>query len=117
MVWGLQHFRLEIYGKPIELLSDHQALEPQKKQIKKTYSAKLTRWLDSLAQFEKSIKHNTGCHSNLKHLLSRNPIAKPEPIENYDEELVINCVIALLEFIINTHDSITDEEKSTSQTD
>ena len=28
VVWGLEHFRLYIYGKPIELLTDHQALEP-----------------------------------------------------------------------------------------
>ena len=28
VVCGLEHFRLYIYGKPIELLTDHQALEP-----------------------------------------------------------------------------------------
>ena len=27
VVWGLEHFR-SIYGKPIKLLTDHQALEP-----------------------------------------------------------------------------------------
>ena len=31
VVWGLEHFHLHIYGKPIELLTDHQALEPLKK--------------------------------------------------------------------------------------
>ena len=48
--------------------------------------------------------------------MSRNPISKPEPIENYDEEYVINCVIPLLEFT-NTHGSITDEKKVEAQTD
>ena len=28
VVWGLEHFRLHIYGEPIELLTDHQALKP-----------------------------------------------------------------------------------------
>ena len=28
IVWGLEHFRLYVYGKPIELQTDHQALEP-----------------------------------------------------------------------------------------
>ena len=28
VVWVLKHFRQYIYGKPIELLTDHQALEP-----------------------------------------------------------------------------------------
>ena len=48
--------------------------------------------------------------------MSRNPISKPEPIENYDEEYVINCVIPLLEFV-NTHGSISDEKKVEAQTD
>ena len=49
-------------------------------------------------------------HLKLTDYLSRKPISKPEPIENYDEEYVINCVIPLLEFI-NTHGGITDEKK------
>ena len=54
VVWGLEHFRLYIYGKPIELLTDHQALEPliKRKRSNKTYSARLTRWLDRLAHFD-----------------------------------------------------------------
>ena len=37
VVWGLEHFRLYMYGKPIEILTDHQALEPL---IKKTDQTK-----------------------------------------------------------------------------
>ena len=33
VVWGLEHFRLYTYGKPIKLLTDHQALEPLIKRI------------------------------------------------------------------------------------
>ena len=45
VVWGLEHFRLYIYGKPIKLLTDHQALEPliKRNRSNKTYSARLTR--------------------------------------------------------------------------
>ena len=59
MVWGLDHFRLYIYiyiyiyvyGEAIKLLTDHQALEPliKRNRSNKTYSARLTRWLDRLA--------------------------------------------------------------------
>ena len=51
VVWGLEHFRLFINGKPIKLLTDHQALEPliKRNHSNKTYSARLTRWLDRLA--------------------------------------------------------------------
>ena len=56
----------------------------------KTYSARLTRWLDRLAHFDINTKHTAGKHLNLTDYLSRNPISKPEPIENYDEEYVRN---------------------------
>ena len=51
VAWGLEHFRQYIYGQPIKLLTDHQALEPLLKRIRsnKTYSARLTRWLDHIS--------------------------------------------------------------------
>ena len=54
VVWGLEHFRLHIYGSQIDLLTDHQALEPliKRNRSNKTYSARLTRWLDRLAHFD-----------------------------------------------------------------
>ena len=118
VVWGLGHFQFYIYGKPIELLTGHQALEPLIKRNKsnKTYSARLTRWLDRLAHFDNKIKHIAGKHLALTDYLSRHPISKPEPIENYNEEYVINCVIPLAEFI-NNHGSITDEKNTEAQTD
>ena len=116
VVWGLEHFRLYTYGKLIELLADHQALEPliKRNRSNKTYSARLTRWLDRLAHFDINIKHIAGKHSMLTDYLSRNPVPKPVPIANYDEEYVINCIIPLLEFI-NTPGSISDEKKATMQ--
>ena len=117
VVWGLEHFRLYIYGKPIELLTDHQALEPliKRNRSNKTYSVRLTRWLGRLAHFDIKIKHIAGKHLALTDYLSRHPISKPDPIE-YDEEYVINCVIPLAEFISN-HGSITDEKNTEVQTD
>ena len=53
VVWELEQIRLYIYGKQIKLLTDHQPLEPLNKRNRsnKTYSARLTRWLDRLAHF------------------------------------------------------------------
>ena len=108
MVWGLELFRLYIYEKLIELLTDHQALEPliKRNRSNKTYNARLTRWLDRLAHFDINIKHIAGTHLALTDYLSPNPISKPESIENYEEEYVINCIIPLLEFI-NNYGSVT----------
>ena len=118
VVWGLEHFRLYIYGKPIELLTDHHTLVPlfKRKRSIKTYSARLKRLLDKLAHFDINRKHVAGKHLTLTDHLSRNTTAKPVTIENYDEEYVINCIIPLLEFI-NTHCCISDGKKAATQTD
>ena len=48
--------------------------------------------------------------------LSRNTISKPEPIERYDEECVINCILPLLEFFSN-YGNITGKLNSEARTD
>ena len=75
VVLGLEPFRLYLYGKPIKLLTDHQALEPsiERNRSNKTYSARLTRWLDRLAHFSINVNHITGKHLALTDYLSRNP--------------------------------------------
>ena len=86
VVWGLEHFRLNIYGKPIKLLTDHQALEPviKRNRSNKTYSAHLTRWLVRLAHFTINVNHIAGKHLALTDYLSRNPKAPPQRDEAYE---------------------------------
>ena len=82
----------------------------------KTYSARLTRWLDRLAHFDTKKKHIARKHLGLTDFLSRNPVSKSEPKENYDEEYAINCMIPLLEFI-NTHRSINESKMKETRAD
>ena len=58
VVWGLERFRFHLYGKQVQLFSDHQALEPllKKNKSNKQYSAQLTRWLDRLNHFDIILK-------------------------------------------------------------
>ena len=62
VVWCLERFRFPLYGKQVQLFSDHQALEPLLKRNKtnKQYSARLTRWLDRLNHFDICLKHTAG---------------------------------------------------------
>ena len=101
VVWGLEHFRLYLYGKPIKLLTDHQALEPLMKRNRsnKTYSARLTRWLDRLAHFSINVSHIAGKHLALTDYLSRNPTAPPQADDAKDEEYVINNIAPHLKFM------------------
>ena len=93
-------------------------MEPliKRNRTNKTYSARLTRWLDRLAHFDINIKHIAGKHLAQTEYLSRNPFSKPEPIENYDEEYGINCIMPLLEFI-NNYDSVASQKKIEARMD
>ena len=95
VVWGLEHFRLYIYGQPIKLLTAHHALEPliKRNRSNKTYSARLTRWLDRLAHFNINVHHIAGKHLALTDYLSRNPIMPPQIDDAYNEEYVINNIL------------------------
>ena len=101
VVWGLEHSRLYIHGKPTKLLTDHQALVPliKRNRSNKTYSAHLTRWLDRLAHFTINVNHIVGKHLALTDYLSRNPNAPPQRDEAYEEEYVINSIVPHYEFV------------------
>ena len=61
-------------------------------------------------------QNTAGKHLALTDYLSRNPVSKPESIEIYDEEYVINCIIPLLEFI-NNYGSVASQKKLEAPTD
>ena len=84
VVWGLERFRFHLYGKQVQLFSDHQALEPLLKRNKtnKQYSARLTRWLDRLNHFDISLEHTAGKEIKFTDFISRNPTETAEPEEN-----------------------------------
>ena len=110
-LWGLEHFRYYVYGKRVNLLTDHQALQPllKKNRAQKQYSARLTRWLDRLSHFDVNIQYTAGKNIPLTDYLSRHPIVPTEiaELENKadgqdeaeaDEEFVINQIYGLFEF-------------------
>ena len=71
---------------------------------------------DQYTKTKKNIKHIAGKHLALTDYLRRNPTSMPEPIENYDEEYVINCITPLLEFI-NNYGSVTGQMNKEARTD
>ena len=89
VVWGLERFRLYLFGKQIQIISYNQALVPFLKRNKtnKQYDARLTRWLDRLNHFDISLKDTAGKEMKFTDFISRNPTEKPEPEENYQEDL------------------------------
>ena len=72
----LEYFRYYVYGKRINLLTDHQALQPllKRNRAHKQYSARLTRWLDQLGHFDVNVQYTAGKIIPLTNYLSRHPI-------------------------------------------
>ena len=96
--WGLERFRSHLYGKQVQLYSNHQALEPflKRNKAKEQNSARLTRWLDRLNHFDISLKLTAGKEIKFTDFISRNHTKNPEPQENYEKEFVINAIAQLV---------------------
>ena len=64
-----------MYGVPFGIVSDHKALQSVSKSNKgnKTYSSRLTRWVDRLLPFDFSIVHTPGRTLGMADYLSRHP--------------------------------------------
>ena len=58
VVWGLEHFLLYIYGEPIELLTDHQSLEPiiKRNRSNKNLQRKKNKMVRQISAFRYSKK-------------------------------------------------------------
>ena len=75
VVWSVEHFKKYGYGVPFGIVSDHKALQSVLKSNKdnKTYSSRLTRWVDRLSPFDFSIVHTPGRTLGMVDYLSRHP--------------------------------------------
>ena len=115
VVWGLERLRFHLYGKQVQLFSDHQALEPllKRNKVNKQYSARLTRWLDRLNHFDISLKYTAGKEIKFTDFISRNPTEIAEQEENYEKEFVIN-VIAQLATVNGRIGRIFDQSENTN---
>ena len=94
VVWGLEIFRFHLYGKQLQLFSDHQALKPflKRNKINKQYSARRPRWLDKLNHFDIYLKHTAGKEIKFADFISRNSTA----IQNRKETTNKNLLSTLL---------------------
>ena len=68
--------RYFVYGKKVNLLTDHQALQPllKRNRAHKQYSARLTRWLDRLSHLHVNLQYTAGKKFPLEDYLSRHPV-------------------------------------------
>ena len=75
IVWAVEYYRNYIHGVKFEVVSDHKASETALKSNhgKKTYSSRLTRWIDRLLPFDMEVVHQPGQTMGLADYFSRHP--------------------------------------------
>ena len=101
IVWAIEHFKNYVYGVHFKVVSDHKALMSVLKPNRgnKTFSSRLTRWVDRLLPFEFEVIHAAGRTLGMADYLSRHPSElkgaslKAEALWN--EWFTVNCVISL----------------------
>ena len=111
-LWGLEYFRYYVNDKKVNLVTDHQALQPllKRNRAHKQYSARLTRWLGRLSHFDVNVQYTAGKNVPLTDYLIRHPIvntAKNETENDVsgqtetesEEKFVINLIHGLFDFI------------------
>ena len=75
VVWAIEKFRNCVYGTEFEVVSDHKALTTILKvnRSNKTFSSRLTRWVDRLLPFQFKVVHVPGRTMGMADYLSRHP--------------------------------------------
>ena len=101
IIWAIEHFRNHVYGVQLKVVSDHKALMSVLKPNRgnKTFSSRVTRWVDRLLPFDFEIVHEAGRTLGIADYFSRHPTEmqgaslKAELLWN--EWFFVKCVISL----------------------
>ena len=102
IVWAVEHFKNYVYGVQFKVISDHKALmSVLKPNIRnKTFSSRLTRWVDILLPFEFEVVHVAGRTLEMADYLSRHPTelegASLKAGALWNEWFTVNSVISLV---------------------
>ena len=89
VVSSVENFRNYVYGTIFEIVSDHKALTSILKGIRanKTFSSRLTGWVDRLLPFQFTLSHESGRTLGMADYLSRHPSSSDNDINLKAEDL------------------------------
>ena len=110
VVWAIKNFTNYVYGTQFEVVSDHKALTSilKRNRANKTYSSRLTRWVDRLLPFQFTVTHSPGRTIETADYLSKQPSPSNRINQVKAEELWNNW------FTVNKNDYekfVLDEQK------
>ena len=78
ILWSVEHFSGYVYGVPFKIISDYKVfatvLKGQK--VNKTYSSRISRWVDRFLPFDFEVKDGPGRTLSIADNSSRNPFGQ-----------------------------------------
>ena len=94
VVWAIECSKYYLFGKNFTVLTDHRALLTVLKSHRsnKSYTSRLTRWIDRLLAFDFNIELIPGTRMGLVDYISRQPNQKAKSITQYDEEFIVATI-------------------------
>ena len=94
IVWSIDYFTYDLYGKNFTVKTDHRALLSILKEhnSNKSYNSRLSRWIDRLLPYNFTIEHMPGAKMGLVDYICRNPIAETRKFSTYDEDFVVATI-------------------------
>ena len=100
IVWAVEHLKNYVYDVKFKIISDHKALMTVLKPNRgnKTFSSRLTRWVDRLLPFEFEVEHVAGRTLGMADYLPRHPSelegASMKAETLWNEWFTVNSVIS-----------------------
>ena len=101
IIWAIKLFKIYVYGVQFKAVSDHKALMSvlRPNRGNKTFSSRLTRWVDRLLLFDFEVVHVSGRTQGMADYLSRHPSdlkgASMEAEMIWNEWFTVNSVNSL----------------------
>ena len=84
VVWASEYFHLYVYGKPVEVYTDHKALVTIYENPKSKSPAQLERWALRLQPYQHTVRYRKG-EQNPADYMSRHPSKQAQPVSRHEE--------------------------------
>ena len=94
VVWSVEHFKHYLFVKSFTIITDYRALLSilKERRSNKSYTSRLTRWVDHLLTFDFNIEHIPGAKMGLVDYISRQPNQEAKVTNIYDEEFAVATI-------------------------
>ena len=108
---SVEYFKYYLFGKSFTIITNHRALLSIMKEhwSNKSYTSRLTRWIDRLLLFDFNIEHIPGAKLGLVDYISRQPNQEAKVTKKYDEEFTVATITRICDAIAAIYVNTTQQ--------